>query len=134
MSSPELRFHHLGYACRDILFESTQFSALGYENEGAIFEDHLQGVTGLFMTGAGPRIELLSPLPDIKVLDAYLASPARIYHFAFETDDIEAALSFMVAERRGKVTRPPVPSVAFNGRRIAFFMLPNMSLTELIEA
>ena len=132
MMMPTLRFHHVGYACRNIDREMAAFTALGYEQEGPSFEDPIQGVRGVFMIGPGPRIELLAPLEGATVLDPYLKVAARLYHFAYETADLEAALAYMVANKRAKITCRPVPSAAFSGRHIAFFMLPNLFLTELI--
>jgi hypothetical protein len=34
---------------------------------------------------------------------------------------------------RFKMVVPPAPAVAFQGRRIAFFFMPNMFLVEVIE-
>jgi methylmalonyl-CoA/ethylmalonyl-CoA epimerase len=128
-----LAFHHLGIACRDITRESATWTALGYAPEGAPFDDPVQGITGCFFTGPGPRLELLMPLGASTVLDPWLTGGSRPYHQAFEVVDIDAHIAEL-EELGGRVMVDPVPAVAFDGRRISFVMLRNLALIELIEA
>ena len=58
-----MTFHHLGIASEFLEGDARAYAALGYEPEGAEFVDEIQGVRGLFLTGGGPRLELLEPLP-----------------------------------------------------------------------
>jgi methylmalonyl-CoA/ethylmalonyl-CoA epimerase len=88
-------------------------------------------VEGLFCEGGGPCLELLAPLPGSTVLDPWLRGPAKLYHLAYEVDDLESSLTALRAGG-ARVVRPPVPSVAFAGRPIAFVMLPNRLLVEYI--
>jgi methylmalonyl-CoA/ethylmalonyl-CoA epimerase len=125
-------FHHLGYACADLAKDRAQFERLGYAVEGEAFEDPVQGIAGLFLTGAGPRIELLQNLPGSKTLDPWLAQGTKVYHFAYEAPDLSAAMAWARAQR-AITTVQPVPAVAFGGRRIAFVMLRNGWLLEFIE-
>jgi methylmalonyl-CoA/ethylmalonyl-CoA epimerase len=137
----DLEFHHVGVACRDIDGEATHFATLGYTIEGAAFEDHVQGVRGLFMVGRGPRMELLEPLRDAAhdastangVLAPWLSSGTKLYHLAYVAPDLPHAIDAM-RKRRAKLVVAPVPAVAFAGREIAFVMLPNRLLIELISA
>jgi methylmalonyl-CoA/ethylmalonyl-CoA epimerase len=124
-------FHHVGYACRDLEAELGPLAALGYAVVGERFEDPVQGVAGLFCEGGGPRLELLAPLPGSEVLDPWLRGPARMYHLAYEVGDVGGASAAMTLDG-GRIVRPPVPAVAFDGRPIAFLMLPNRLLVELI--
>ena len=57
-----LEFHHIGYATPSLEKERAFFAFLGYHLEGEPFADRLQGVTGCFLSGPGPRIELLENL------------------------------------------------------------------------
>ena len=125
-------FHHIGIACRSIEREEVIYAALGYEREGERFSDPLQGVRGSFMTGGGPRIELLENLPDSATLTPWLAKNIRMYHLAYLADDFDAEVA--VALGAGwKMMRAPLPAVAFGGARVCFLMMPNMQLVELIE-
>lgn len=128
-----LEFHHIGVACRDLDREAAAFAGLGYGQEGEDFEDPLQGIKGRFLTGAGPRIELVMPASDVPgVLTNLLAQGHKMYHLAFTTNDLKLSLE-QAAAQRAKLVVEPVPAIAFGGRKIAFLFLRNMLLLELIE-
>lgn len=129
---PPLAFHHLGVACRDLDREEKTYQGLGYQRETDDFVDPIQGVRGRFLVGPGPRIELLQQLDGRDVLEPWLQHGSRIYHQAFEVDDITAAVN-MFLTNGNRVVVEPVPAVAFEGRRIAFLMTRTMTLFELIE-
>jgi glyoxalase/bleomycin resistance protein/dioxygenase superfamily protein len=78
------------------------------------------------------RIEVLEQLEGSTVLEPWLRRGVRVYHEAYEVADLEAALRRLV-EGGNVVVRPALPAVAFDGRRIAFVMLSNMGLVEVIE-
>jgi methylmalonyl-CoA/ethylmalonyl-CoA epimerase len=128
----EASFHHIGVACRDLDREQEGLATLGYQPAGARFVDQTQGIAGVFLEGSGPRLELLAPLPGRDVLDPWLHG-AKMYHLAYEVDDLDGALVAAGRVRARQVSRP-VPAVAFEGRRICFVMLRTMFLLELIEA
>jgi methylmalonyl-CoA/ethylmalonyl-CoA epimerase len=127
-----LRFHHIGVACRDIDKEMRAFEVLGYALDGDPFSDPLQKIRGCFLTGVGPRVELLAPLDDSSPLMPWLEKGVKMYHQAYEIESMDAALPAFTAAR-AVVVSPPKPAVAFDGRQIAFLMLPNLLLIELIE-
>jgi len=128
-----LNFHHIGVACRDLNSETRRLSALGYAVEGADFSDLTQGVSGRFLVGGGPRLELLVPLGQKGTLTPWLKSGVKLYHLAYETPEIEAGVAHLRSQG-AKVVVPPVPAVAFGGRPISFLMLPNMLLVEIIAS
>ena len=127
-----IRFHHIGVACRNLDQEEQRYRDLGYTREGSDFTDPIQGILGRFLIGGGPRLELLVETPGKAVLTPWIRKGIRLYHLAWEADDLDAA-SRQFVDRRAKVVVPPVPAVAFEGRRISFLMLPNLQLIELIE-
>jgi methylmalonyl-CoA/ethylmalonyl-CoA epimerase len=126
-----LAFHHIGVACKDLLKNENVYSALGYRRVSE-FEDVGLGVCGVFIEGPGPRLELVADLPDSGVVAPWLTRDSAMYHLAFETDDLAAAL-VTVSAAGAKVLTRPTPAVAFRGRLIAFVMLRNMALVELIS-
>lgn len=125
-------FHHIGYATASIVDEQAFFERLGYRTEGEAFADPVQGVAGRFLTGAGPRIELLENLPGSRTLTPWLDAGVRMYHFGYWVDDIDAALQW-ARSCRGKISVQPVPAVAFGGRRISFVMFRTRMMLEFIE-
>lgn len=129
-----MEFHHIGVACEDMDRERAAFALLGYAPEGEVFEDPIQGIKGQFLTGPGPRMELVAPLTDASTtLTGILAQRIKLYHMAYFTPDMDTGLEALRAQR-GKVVSAPQPAVAFGGRKIAFVALPNRLLVELIEA
>jgi len=127
-----LHFHHLGVACRDLHRELEGWLALGYRTEGEAFSDPLQKVQGRFLTGPGPRLELLSPTTPDSPVHGFLERGTKLYHHGFEVAAFEAVLAAL--QRRGaRVTAAPAPAVAFGGRRVAFLMTPTLNLIEIIE-
>ncbi|HEV8500230.1 MAG TPA: VOC family protein [Casimicrobiaceae bacterium] len=129
-----LEFHHIGVACRDVDAEVERLAALGYLPEHPEFLDPVQGVRGRFMTGQSPRLELLEPLHGVVdgVLAPWLNQGIKLYHLAYLTPDLAAEIE-RLRSGGAKLMVKPVPAVAFGGREIAFLMLANGILIELIS-
>lgn len=125
-------FHHIGYATVSLEKEREFFSFLGYQQEGETFSDPVQGVIGCFLTGSGPRIELLENLPGSITLTNWLNAGVKIYHFAYLVEDIEKAI-YWARSQRAKLTVAPVAAVAFGGKKIAFVMFRNGLMLEFIQ-
>lgn len=127
-----MSFHHIGVACHDLATESEAFGMLGYEPESEDFMDSRQGIRGRFLAGPGPRLELLVGLPGSSVLDPWLNKGIKFYHQGFVVESLEAGLRAL-REKGGRMVSAPVPAVAFGGRDIAFVMLRNLAMVELIQ-
>jgi methylmalonyl-CoA/ethylmalonyl-CoA epimerase len=125
-------FHHIGYATLSLQKERQNFGLLGYESEGSEFIDPIQGVTGIFLIGSGPRIELLANLPGRSTLTPWLRGSAKMYHMAWQVDDLDYTIK-LAKSSGAKLAAKPAPAVAFGGRRICFIMLRNGLLAEFIE-
>jgi len=129
-----VRYHHTGVACRRLEDEERWYTdSLGYEPEGERFIDPLQGIRGCFLTNGGGRIELVEALPGSVALAPWLQRGFAIYHLAFEVMDLEVAID-QLDEAGARLVSPPKPAVAFDGRRVAFSVRPNLLLVELIES
>jgi methylmalonyl-CoA/ethylmalonyl-CoA epimerase len=126
-----LTFHHIGVTCNSISEEVESWASLGYAQENEPFVDDTQGIRGVFMTGGGPRVELLEAVAGSSTLAPWIKRGVKLYHTGYLTADFDAALESFVA-RGAVVTRAPAQSVYF-GARIAFLMQANMLLVELIE-
>lgn len=127
-----MNFHHIGVACKNLDGEAARWVELGYVQEGLDFADPVQGIIGRFLIGGGPRLELLVGSSKDSVLSPWLNGGVKMYHMAYEV----AVMDEMIAKLResgAKVMVKPVPAVAFGGRSIAFLLLPNMMLVELIQ-
>lgn len=127
-------FHHFGIATESIARDEATFLELGYSPESSPFIDEAQGIRGVFMTGPGPRLELLEPFGGSPTLEPWLTSGSRIYHQAFEVDDLAQAVAQVSETKVARLLRKPTPASAFQGRSIAFVMLRNHLVIELIQA
>jgi catechol 2,3-dioxygenase-like lactoylglutathione lyase family enzyme len=84
--------------------------------------------------GSGLTVEVLGLRPDVESpIEEHVRRGGGAYHLCYVVQDLDAALA-RVKEARGKVVVPPTPDVAFNGRRIAFFIHRAHGLVELVEA
>ncbi|MFZ0717891.1 VOC family protein [Mycobacterium sp.] len=128
------RFHHIGIATESIARDEAVYAQLGYEREGGEFLDAGQGVRGVFLVGPGPRLELLEPYEGSTTLEPWLQAGSRLYHQAYEVDDLDASLGSARKSLRAHVIRAPMPAPAFGGRPVSFLMLRNRSVIELIQA
>lgn len=129
-------FHHIGYATENLERDAALFAALGFVAEGPVFSDATQGIRGLFMTmpaGTGaPRIELLENLPGSSTLTPWLERGVRMYHLAYEVDELVAALA-LAGTQRARVAVAPVAASGFGGRRIAFVVFRHGLMLEFVE-
>jgi methylmalonyl-CoA/ethylmalonyl-CoA epimerase len=131
-----MRFHHVGYAVRDIRkylddFLVPMFSPVRITEP---VSDPIQQVTVCFaeMRG-GTVVELVEPLGDKSPVNSVVGSSrGGLYHLCYEVDDLDD----QIKRFRGKGCLPlgkPVPAAAFNGRRIVFLLTPQRDLIELLE-
>jgi methylmalonyl-CoA/ethylmalonyl-CoA epimerase len=133
MSVPnDFVFHHLGVACESIADETETWTSLGYSPEGPPFVDQAQGIRGLFMVGSGPRIELLEATNGSSTLAPWIKRRVKFYHMGYLVRSFDAALETLLAGG-ATIARSPMMSVYFEAR-IAFLMMPNMALIEIVDA
>ena len=138
MPTNNLVFHHVGVASNSAAFtrgtDRQNLELLGYSSEGEPWVDERLGMRGQFMiAGNGaPRVELVVPHGDHSPVESWLKQGIKLYHLAFLATDLFAEIERMQAQR-AKLVFPPTPAVAFDSRRIAFVMLPNLLLVEIIE-
>lgn len=132
MKLGHLEFHHVGYACRNLDSETEKLALLGYEREAEDFDDPKQKVRGRFLSGPGPKLELLVQYDGAVVLEPWLSKGIKMYHLAYEVDNLRSEIDRFCANG-AKLIMPPTPAVAFDEREICFLLLPTMLLVELIH-
>ncbi|MCI0486186.1 MAG: VOC family protein [Blastocatellia bacterium] len=131
-----MKFSHLGVAVQNIERAVSVYRDLfGYRVLSGPFDDSTQKATVCFIGTGGEGdlvIELVAPLEDDSPVNRMLAKGASAYHICYEVDDIDRTL----ADSREKgcvIVSKPVPAVAFEGRRIAWFYTPTRQLVEVVE-
>ncbi len=129
----DLKFHHIGVATKNIEKEFTFYEKLGYKKESRNFIDETQNIKGIFITAHNsPRLELLETFNShVGGIDYFVKNNIKMYHFAYETQNIENDILKYEKEFNAKIIVPITNATYFN--RICFFMLKNLFLIELVE-
>ena len=132
------KLRHVGVAVPKLGPTTDALEALfGYKVVSGPFDDPIQKVSVNFLAKSEndvAEIELVAPLGEGSPITSMLAKGGgAAYHLCFETSDIEQAVTH--AKNNGCIiVSPPVPAVAFNGRRIAWIYTRSRQLFELVEA
>jgi methylmalonyl-CoA/ethylmalonyl-CoA epimerase len=136
---PEVRrltLHHVGFVVADIVPAMEGFLvSLNATWDQRVSEDPHQKVKVAFLTTRPeePQIELIEPVGDRSPVRKFLLEKGGgLHHFCYETDDLKAELAAF-RSRRAILVRPPLPAVAFDGRRIAWVLTRENLLVELLE-
>lgn len=129
-------FHHIGFVVASIPTSVQGFlDSLQAEWDGTIFHDPNQAVCVTFLRGkqaADPLFELVEPASEDSPVVRFLKRGGGLHHLCYEIDNLEDQLALSRAQG-GLVIRPPIPAVAFEGRRIAWVYTKNKLLLEYLE-
>jgi methylmalonyl-CoA/ethylmalonyl-CoA epimerase len=133
-SHPKL--HHIGYVVASIPESGQSFAlALGATWDGNIVTDPIQKVRVTFLEGRSstdPLIELVEPGDANSPVSRFLERGGGLHHLCYEVENLESHLKF--CQSVGTIViRPPVPAVAFGGRRIAWAITRKKLLMEFLE-
>ena len=137
-ASLKFRVLHVGVAVSSLEPATDSLGKMfGYEVVSGPFDDPIQKVRVNFLrisSDDSSEIELIAPLsPDAPIQSILKKNGGGAYHVCLETNNMEAALQH--ARVTGcMIVSPPVPAVAFQGRRIAWIYTPLRQLYELVEA
>jgi methylmalonyl-CoA/ethylmalonyl-CoA epimerase len=132
----DCRLHHIGMVVDSI--ERTALSvarSLGATWDGKTFSDPLQVVRVTFLSGRSPQdpmIELVEPDGERSPVINFLKRGGGLHHLCYEVKTLEAQLEF-IRSIGGLIVKPPLPAVAFGGRRIAWVFTKDSLLVEYLE-
>jgi methylmalonyl-CoA/ethylmalonyl-CoA epimerase len=132
----DLRLHHVGFVVADIEKSVEGFrNSLGMNWNGAIYADPKQKVKVTFLETASAcaQIELVEPAGADSPVAKFLERGGGQHHLCYEVKDIEYALT-VFKSRKASIVQRPCPAVAFEGRRIAWFVTRERLVVELLEA
>jgi len=131
-----MRFSHLGVAVPDVGKALPSFrEVFGYRVLSGPVDDPVNKVSVCFLgtdEPGEPVVELVAPLGEDSPVGRILSAGGGAYHMCYEVDDVEQTL----AEVRSKgcvIISRPVPAVALEGRRIAWFYTPARQVVEIVE-
>jgi|SRR2546423_9013649 methylmalonyl-CoA/ethylmalonyl-CoA epimerase len=129
-------FHHIGFVVSSIDNSVQGFvQTLQSEWDGKIFHDPNQVVRVTFLHAkqpASPVVELVEPAGENSPVIPFLKRGGGLHHLCYEIDDLEEQLR-LSRSQGGLVVRPPMPAVAFEGRRIAWVYTKSKLLLEYLE-
>ena len=136
IAHPQGTFHHIGFVVASIQNSVQSFlDSLQAEWDGAIFHDPHQAVRVTFLRSklaASPVLELVEPAGENSPVIPFLKRGGGLHHLCYEIEDLENQLALSRAQG-GLVVKPPLPAVAFAGRRIAWVYTRNKLLLEYLE-
>lgn len=134
--TPKGTFHHVGFvvaAIRDVV--DSFADSIGADWDGDIIHDPGQGVRVAFLRSkcdSDPLVELVEPAADKSPVAPFLKKGGGLHHVCYETHSLERQLE-LTRLGGGLIARPPLPAVAFGGRRIAWVYTKNKLLVEYLE-
>jgi methylmalonyl-CoA/ethylmalonyl-CoA epimerase len=133
----ELKLHHIGFVVPSIQECAESFAmSLGAKWDGNIVFDPLQRVRVTFFQGHNPTdplMELVEPDGPESPVSRFVERGGGLHHVCYEVNNLDSQLRF--CQSVGTIIiRPPVPAVAFGGRRIAWGITKKRLLMEFLES
>ncbi len=128
--------HHVGFVVSSIEQTAEDFAqSIQAEWDGQITHDPNQVVRVTFLNSrnaADPLVELVEPAGDNSPVLSFQQRGGGLHHLCYVVDSLEKQLE-LCRTRRELVVRPPLPAVAFGGRRITWVYTKNKLLIEYLE-
>jgi len=132
-----LKLHHIGFVVLSIPESAESFAlSLGAKWDGNIIFDPIQKVHVTFFQGHSPTdplIELVEPGGPESPVSRFLERGGGLHHLCYDVKDLDSHLGFCRSVGT-TIIRPPVPAVAFGGRRIAWGVTRKKLLVEFLES
>lgn len=140
-----IKLNHIGLVVRDIQKSAEILRTLGLKERTQPEPDPIQKVTACFITAGADQaihIELLEPTDESSPITNFLSKRGEgLHHLCFEVDDIDLATDEL-KQKGFQVVSPPVECIGYDrsfrsqctvNTKIAFLMLPNKLLIELLQ-
>ncbi|GAC1647850.1 MAG: VOC family protein [Acidobacteriaceae bacterium] len=130
-----MRLHHAGVLVADINAASARYvDDFGYTVVSDIIHDPIQTafVRFLKLGTEASYLELVAPDSPTSKLSNALRKAGGLNHLCYETVDVRATIE-RLCEAGATLISEPVPAVAFNEQLIAWLLMPDHLLVELVE-
>lgn len=132
----EKNLHHIGFVVSDIHKTIEAFAkSIGATWDGKAFLDPLQRSRVAFLQTECPAdalIELIEPAGTDSPVFPFLQKGGGLHHLCYGVVGLDNYLSKM-RTRGAVILQPPLPAVAFEGRRIAWVVTAQRMLLEFLE-
>jgi len=130
---PGAEFHHVAYVVPELELASTAWQkTFGATVELPPTTIQAHGVLVTFLRFGAARVELVQPASQLSAARVPPVGAGRPDHLCFLCDDLGRLLG-LAAEKGAAIVKPPVPSEAFGGRRMAFLYFRDVGLLEWVE-
>ncbi len=132
----QVKLHHIGFVLASIEEDAASIAtSLGATWNGKIILDPLQNVRVSFLQGLHNNdalVELVEPHGPQSTVSQFLGKGGGLHHLCYEVENLESHLEYCRLVKTFLIG-PPVPAIAFNGRRIAWARTGKKILLELLE-
>jgi methylmalonyl-CoA/ethylmalonyl-CoA epimerase len=137
IANQTIRLHHVGYVVRSIKETADRFAqSVAASWDQKIIQDPLQDAKVAFLAGIVqefPLVELVEPGSEASPVTNFLKKGGGLHHLCYEVESLDKQLEFSQTIG-GMIVRPPLPAVAFAGRRIAWVYTKDRLLLEFLDA
>lgn len=128
-----LRFHHTGYAVKNLQKAKDRFEALGYSLSDDLIVDTQDARVAYARKDGSPLIELLEPMsPQSPVQKAIDTRGGGIYHICFAVNDIHEKIKELQKEKF-ILLADPVPGHGLDDALTSFLFHRDIGLIQLAE-
>lgn len=129
-----MRIHHIGYLVKKIDKAKATFASIGFSVKREIIYDQIRDVNILFVEKDGYMIELVSPCSKESVVAHLMKTHKNSpYHICYEAENFDDDIKNLAGKGLMSIDRP-TPAPALDGRRVCFFMSPQIGIIELLES
>ena len=129
----KLQLHHMGCLVDSIKESAAVYRKMfGEQSVSAIINIPSQGVNVCFVeTSSGVFLELIESVHEASAVARLIKKNIRYYHAAYLTDNYDDDVRLLAAANCIQVNA--FLSEAFQGKRCAFFCMPDGAMMEVIE-
>lgn len=132
----QVRLHHIGFVLTSIEAKAASIAtSLGATWDGNIILDPLQKARVSFLRTAhtnDAQVELVEPHGQESPVSRFSKHGGGLHHLCYEVENLDGHLAFC-RSLNAVLIQPPVPAVAFQGRRIAWIFTKDKMLLEFLE-
>ena len=131
--NPITGIHHVAVAVKDIELATREYmEVFGFDKESDLVLESNQKVYVQFMVKGENRVELLQASSDDSPITNFLKRGGILYHFCYETNNLEKAIEHVRETYRAVLTYGPAVSLSIDNCDYAFLAKPTGEVIELV--